>query len=233
MMKTWAVTLLLAAGVLQAGTAVAKPAPQGPHELCRTLERSLADGATLVVERCWMVRFAPTEAGVLVEGEQSSVAVEAPEALAALAGLEEQRVESGIFPLILDRDGLIIDDGSRMTGQSLAEAGNTAAAIIASIDADAQTAEAMQDFVRQVSQASTEFLGRLPRDLFFPQGDEHSETIEVALPDGLSGQVTIARRAQTRAPSGLIVAAERSIRSRAGQTERVSLEKWTLRATAS
>ncbi len=224
-----AAAALLASGLHQPLSA--QIAPQGPHELCRELVRSLEDGAVLGVKRCWTVRFVAQQGDLRMDGEQSRVAVDAPPALTALARLEEKRVETGMFPLVMSPDGLIQPSAGQNSGGTLLEMQEAATAIITALEPDPAAADAMRSFVAQVAAASAEHLGRIPRDLLYPVPPQGPETIAVTLPDGSSGSVTIEQSATAHPETGLLQTARRSVVTRAGLTASESVETWVLTPT--
>ena len=81
--------------------------PPGRMLLTRLLERDLGQGQTLSVARTYAIRFAAWGDGYRVEGIQQTVKVIAPPKLAALAALEQQRAEPGLFPIVLNPGGQI------------------------------------------------------------------------------------------------------------------------------
>ena len=227
----WLAFLLAAGGMHAEGSA--KPAPAGEFELCRTLERSLRDGELLVVERCWDIRFRETGDATVVEGEPTHVRVDAPAALAPLAAIEERRTESGLFPAFMDEDGLITAPGSETAPASLGETASAALALVRDIRPEGDTADAMNAFVRQVTAASSRFLGQVPRNLFYPAQSNGRQEHALDLPDGSTGSVLIEYSAAHRASDGLLSAASRRIVTSTDAGERVSTERWELREPAS
>ena len=225
----WVAVMALMAMVHQ--PALAKPVPEGTYALCRTLERSLRGGEVLTVERCWEIRFTAAGTGTAVDGTQSGVRVQAPPALAPLAAVEEQRVEDGIFPVTVSADGLLSPNSGARAAPALADAGRAALDVIATIEADPEAADMMGSFVRQVSAAASQYLGQVPRDLFYPAIRSDRQEIALDLPGGAKGSVVIEQTATTTGADGLLAEARRSIVTRTGETERSSVETWVLERT--
>jgi hypothetical protein len=113
------------AGLVAAGFAsglIARPAallaalpalrlPVGAMWLERELVRSLGDGQAVTVRRSWDIGFAQQARGIVVSGAQVAVSVDAPENLAALARIEEQRDTAAMFPIMLSDNGRILAGG--------------------------------------------------------------------------------------------------------------------------
>lgn len=212
---------------------LAKPVPEGAYELCRTLERSLRGGDVLTVERCWDVRFAAAGTGASVEGTQSRVRVQAPAALAPLVAIEERRVENGIFPVTISADGLLSPHSGAPSAPALAGASRAALEVIAKIEAAPEAADMMDSFVRQITAATSEYIGQVPHDLFYPAILSDRQEIAIDLPGGAKGSVVIEQTARTAGTDGLLAEAKRSIVTRTGETERSSVEIWVLERTKS
>lgn len=101
----------LALSAAPAGALSALMAPTGPCVLTRRLKRGLRDTKFIAATRSWEVTFARQSRGMAVRGEQISVLVEAPERLAPLAKIEQERSTDEMFPILLAGDGLIVAAG--------------------------------------------------------------------------------------------------------------------------
>ena len=88
-------TMLPRAG-FAAPAALAFAPGTAPFRLIRRVERELRDGALLVVERAWSIRFVAQGQGYRLEGKQADVSVDAPAELDFLAAIERDRVEDGM-----------------------------------------------------------------------------------------------------------------------------------------
>ncbi len=202
--------------------------PPGPMRYTRQLVRTMAGGYSLTVERSFAVRFEPAVQGFVVAGEQTGVEVEAPTTLAALAALERKRVETGLFPLRLDRLGRIMDAPGE---PRLADIDQVLAATRAVIEqrplTASERAEAAQ-FLALVHQSASGFLSHLPADLFAPVERQRVEQRTLDLP-GEDGTVRVEFVAETDPRSGLMQHARREIVTRIGDQSRATREDWTLR----
>ena len=204
-------------------------APDGPMLYSRRLERELPGGASLTVERSFAVRFVREGAGYRVEGEQVGVSVAAPEALASLADLERERVETGLFPLHLDASGQIDGGAEPRPSEQLDQAVRE---VLARISAAANRDEAeqadLQQFAVAVHQNASALLTHLPRDLFAPAEPQHEETRMVELPGGGEGLVRVIYLADADAATGLMRKASREVVTQLAASRRSTLESWTL-----
>ncbi|MEO5599042.1 MAG: hypothetical protein ABIQ66_10530 [Novosphingobium sp.] len=202
-------------------------APTTPLILTRELRRSLADGKEVVSRRSYQISFVPDGSGYRIDGVMTNAEVEAPPALAALAALERQRRDIGLFPLQISGDGLIVvQHGSRdpvAEAQSRAVIGS-ALQHLALTEADRQAAA--QTVSRLAAQANA-VGGNWPSDLFRPAPGERSQVREIALPDGTHGTVTETISA-AGAESGLLRRMERRVVTEIDGTRRVNREIWTL-----
>lgn len=188
----------------------------------RTMVRTLPGGLALTATRDFRVRFSASEAGFLIDGTQVASRVEAPTNLAALARLEEQRVEQGVFPLALDRSGQIVD-GRAMPG----DLNVTRALEEVRRRFDEHGAEVAQ-LLDALSASSASITAYLPLDLFAPHLDEHEQRQEITLPWGQTGEVLV-RFAATRSPdTGLMRLATRDVVTTLEGEERRSAERWEL-----
>lgn len=211
---------LLAPRVAQAaadGSAIAPPSCDMIYR--RTVMRTLPGGIGLTATRDFRVRFNARDAGYLVDGAQVAARVEAPTNLAALARLEEQRVEQGVFPLVLDRSGRIVDG--------------------LAVPRDLNVPEALEDVRRrfedhgaEVSQLldalSASITAYLPLDLFAPRQDEQEQRQEITLPWGQTGEVLVRFSATRSAETGLMRLATRDVVTMLEGEERRSAERWEL-----
>lgn len=209
-----------------AGRAFAPPAY--PMRYARRLVRNLVGGARFTVERQFAVQFNPTPEGWALTGEQVGVEVEAPDALAAFARLERERVEQGLFPLMLDQSGQITGGPDLAQAVDLGEAVQAAQQMIdRSARGPADKAE-MLAFVSALHQSAARLTSALPADLFRPVDIPRMRRSDVALPDGEQGQVTASFTARTDPASGLMVTAERKVITAIAGDRRETVESWTL-----
>jgi hypothetical protein len=214
------------AAALAGGTTFA-PSP-GPMTFSRRLERALPDGNKLVVARSFAVRFAAMPAGWTVTGEQVGVTVDAPARIAALASLERQRVETGLFPLALDRAGMILGGPESRPAKELDQAVAIVRRRIAKAAIAADERKELEAFVRAVHDAGTKMSSQFPSDLFAPRDDAVRAEREVALPGGSAGTIEVCFTAVTDPATGLMREARREIVTMIADDRRLTREDWTL-----
>jgi hypothetical protein len=196
--------------------------PSGLMVYRRILARQLPGGAQLRVARDFSVQFASSGGGFEVSGHQIAVQVEAPAAIGRFAELEEQRIETGIFPLLLDQSGRIVD------GQ---EARPSEEFVLALDDArrrhDGSSDEA-ELLVQALHATGSRLTSQLPADLFAPEQTAREAREEILLPWGDSGEVVTLFQAARDPGTGLMRAARRDVVTRLGSDERRSGEEWQL-----
>ncbi|MBB3034302.1 hypothetical protein [Alteriqipengyuania lutimaris] len=199
-------------------------------ELERVLVRSLADGHELRVTRRWSIGFSADADGLLrVVGKQDFARVDAPEALAAIARMEENRSETGFLPLTLDREGRIMSDGTDAAVPPLPEEAMTQALAFArSRQGEATTTDASRRFVADLASSGDHWLTRLPPDLFFPTPRERSASRPVTLPDGTEGVVEMTETVRARSESGLLESFARTVSTSTQSITRRGRDDWTL-----
>lgn len=201
--------------------------PAGPVLLTRELRKALSDGKEVVSRRRYAIRFHPNATGYRVEGELVGADVDAPPELAQLADVERTRSDEGLFPLALDRHGLILE---QQGADDPAAAARTMAAardfIVKAQMTDAERTAALAMVAKLQAQARAAG-GNWPADLFRPASGEHQESRELPLPDGSTGKVTVTITA-TDAPGGLLDRLQRRVVTELGGSARLSTETWTL-----
>ena len=202
--------------------------PAGPMLYTRRLERELAGGARFTVSRSFAVRFVPGADGFRVDGEQVSVAVDAPEPLAALARLERERVETALFPLQLDSAGAIRGSSHVTHSEQLDEAVREVTARIAQARHSAAERDALRAFVETVHRSAGELVTELPRDLFAPGDVPREESRAIVLPGGELGQVRVTFAAARDPATGLMREARREVVTEVAGDVRHAVESWSL-----
>ena len=225
------VTLAVPATMAAAPPAMAEAprfrAPTGPLVLTREVRRALADGQELVVRRRYLVHFAPAADGWTVIGDLAGVEVEAPADLAEMAQVERARPDAGLFPLQLDRAGLIV---ARPDPAATVDAARSRAAISAYLartdlsETERAQASAMAARLQSQGQAAG---NAWPADLFRPLPGARSEQRDIVLPDGRTGRVVV-RIEAADGVGGLLSHMERQTVTELDGTRRLSLERWTL-----
>jgi len=211
-----------------AQTSIRFAPPATPMRYTRRLERGLADGTSLTVRRSFAVHFAPEPGGFRVDGEQVDVVVDAPEALQALARLERERIESGLFPLQLDPAGAIRQVPHPTASARLDEAVREVAARIDRWEHTPAEREELRAFVNAVHQSAGMLVTELPRDLFAPVDCPREEIREVELPGGKAGRVRVTFTAERDGGTGLMREARREIETEVSGDLRRTIESWSL-----
>lgn len=202
--------------------------PGKPMRLVRRLERGMRGGAVITVERAWKISFRPQDAGIAVSGEQISVSVDAPEALAPLARIERSRSTSEMFPIRLTANGSIASIGPYAESTDLAQAVRKAEAEISQRAIPAAAKAQQKQYLAQLQRAAGSFLDQLPRDLFFPAAQPSRTVREVSLPNGLVGEFEVLYEARQTPDHGWLDLAVRRVVTRIGDSERHSREVWSM-----
>ena len=216
---------LATASPLQASTRSPFAPPAQHLLLIRTLHSPLADGREIVSQRTYEVTIRRNGSGWLVDGKTVACQVDAPEALHTLAELERNRSESGLFPLLLDAQGMIVSsprEPAPLPG---------AAAMVGGYSPAAHAPPAQQATAREVVRSL--LVRRVntpwPADLFSPSPGHRSDVQQVALPDGSQGSVTVEGLVRLGGTAGLVSTTERLVTTRLGERSRTTREEWTVR----
>ena len=203
-------------------------APAGDYVLERVLVRELGPGTAIVVTRRWRVGFAARDAGLEVRGEQNFAAVDAPPSLAAIAALERARSASGVFPLVLDGDGLISPSSHVPGAEALVLALDTGRAMFQSLPRSAADIADGKVFMARLAGLSARAISMMPRDLFFPRPGTDRTSRDIGLPGGATGTIEVTTQTRARLASGLLESSERRIATRFEGSERIASERWSL-----
>ena len=211
----------LAADVASAPAAISPPACDMIYR--RVLQRQLPDGAQITTSRDFRVRFSPmAQGGFMVQGEQVAARVTAPQHLAALARLEEQRVEAGIFPLLLDPGGHIVEGVETPASNEVATALEEVRRRFADHGGEAR------ELLEALHASGAQLTAQLPHDLFAPVRDEVEQRETIVLPWGDEGEVAL-RFTASRAPdTGLMRVASREVQTSLAGDRRHTSEHWDL-----
>jgi len=202
--------------------------PREAMVLTRELRKVMGDGKIFTTRRSYAIRFVPEGEGWRVEGSLVSSEVEAPAGVPPqLAELERTRPDTGLFPLRLDRAGMIVDQqGVRdpRTSAALLEQARATLSRSALSEAERRSAAALVAKLQTQARAGG---GNWPPDLFRPRDTARSETRPLPLGPGIDGQVRISIAAQ-EAPGGMMERLERKVVTEMAGTSRISVETWTL-----
>ncbi|GAA0265999.1 hypothetical protein GCM10009127_01740 [Alteraurantiacibacter aestuarii] len=191
----------------------------------RKLQRQMVGGAMLEVTRNFNVHFEPFGAGYRLEGTQLSASVAAPSRIAEFARLEEQRVETGVFPLLLDRMGQIVDGAGPHESHEIEEA---LAGLNREYERNGPDGQELDLLVEALHQAGARMTSQLPRDIFAPVETTREQQQEIALPWGESGAVTTRFVAVCDPQTGLMHEASREVVTDLAGDQRRTVESWRL-----
>lgn len=211
--------------------------PENAVLLTRELRKTLSDGHQFISRRHYALRFLPRADGYLVEGDLIRSEVESPPELAPLAEMERTRRDTGLFPLRLDRNGMILAETGPESSPEASPLDSapviSAAAAYLKQGAVTQTDRAAALTMVSHLQAQARTSGtNWPIDVFHPAPGERTEIRELEMPGttgpgGLTGKVTITLNA-SKAPSGLLERFQRQVVTELAGTRRLSVETWTL-----
>ena len=209
------------------GEAAFRP-PSGPMIFTRRLRRELGDGAAIEVTRTFEISFLPVPGGYRVEGAQTSAHVSAPPSLGAFARLEEQRQETGMFPLQLDSAGQIVGGPGGGAPADMSATVNEAFAWLGQHPLTASTRAAAQEFVIGLQTVASRITTAVPPDLFTGTAAPLQRTQDLTMPDGQTGKVSVSYNGTPTPGGGLLERAERIVTTDAGGSRLRSIEQWTL-----
>lgn len=218
----------VAAPALAAHHAPGWTAPAEDMVLTREVRHALADGKEVVGRRSYRLTFARDGDGWRVDGTLVDAQVEAPAQLAALAALEKARKDEGLFPIRLDRAGMIVAQGNPADA---AVAGDRAKALVTGSLGALGTADRSLagDMVARISAEARAKGVNWPQDLFNPATGQQSQVRTMALPDGREGRITMTRVAET-GHGATLHKLERDVVTELSGTRRVNREIFTLAA---
>jgi hypothetical protein len=224
----WAASLvallgLAAPGPASAGSTGMFEAPTGPLELVRTLRRPLPDGVEIVSTRRYEVRIVPDGDGFRVVGRLLDARVEVPPSLGALAAMERNRPDTGLFPFRLDREGLIATPAAPTDRTARSSAAARAKLTIASSTLADPDREQAQELIDQLVAKPGGNGAHWPEDLFRPAPGLRSQTSRFALPDGRDGSVTTTIDSRREGAGNAI---ERTVITETGGTQRITRETY-------
>ena len=217
----------VSASQIDSGSRIAPPTR--PMRFCRIVERDLVDGQSFRVSRGFTVEFSRIAEGYLISGRQSDVSVNAPDSLSSFAELEQQRDESGLFPLELNPLGQIQSVNSDRLGEEQIEAAvEQALSAIARLPMPEDEREQARLFVAALHNTGQGITAHMPHDLFAPASLPRRTQQVIALPDGAAGRVETLFDGQLDPQTGLMSAAVREIVTAVDGSERTTREEWSL-----
>jgi hypothetical protein len=199
--------------------------PAGPMILARSLIRELSDGKRIVVTRRYQIQFTATSEGYRIDGELVGVDIDAPPVLASLAEIERHRVDKGLFPMSLDRSGLLrVQTDSPMDQPARSELRQRATNLLSPQMPQTESGALVGKI------ASGNGHSPWPADLFNARPGERSVERPVTLSDGRAGVVYVVLKVDALLPCGLPGRFERVVTTELGGSLMVSREVFTLSA---
>lgn len=202
--------------------------PADPMLFRRTLVRELPGGKAIEVARSFRIRFLRDGDGFLVDGTQVSSRVDAPEQLQALARMEEERVESGLFPMRLDTRGIVIEGPHGTMPSDISAAVQAALAQIADSGGGALRQASGREFVLGLQYVASQITSLVPPNLFVGLEQTYFDEHDLPLPDGGRGTVSVRFEDRVNPASGLLDRAVREVITQVGTSRRRSIEEWSL-----
>ncbi|MDP3673878.1 MAG: hypothetical protein Q8R44_02105 [Novosphingobium sp.] len=229
---------LLAGAATLAPPVVAKSTPtpafappgESPLLLSRKVVRELSGGAAIVATRRYRITFHPVADGWQVEGVLVGSEIDVPPALAAIAVLERDRPDDGLFPIHLDRSGRIVAAPAAPSLGREAVAGALGAAERFAGGGNAATTPGLLSQIGAAAASPGGGLTRWPEALFLPRGLSGTTEHAFRLPDGSEGSVLVSLESVPAPGLTTMGKAIRTVVTLAAGTRRVAREEWTLEA---
>ncbi len=209
----------------EAGPVLFAP-PEAPLVLTRALLLPFPDGRQIAVTRKYQVHFSRTDTGFRVEGRLLETKVEAPPRLSVLAEIERGRPDTGLFPVLLDQQGMVLEPSP---GSAEAKTARQAAAGARAIVAKATTPPELREEIDGALKSMTGAAKRSawPPFLFNPGNTDRSDNRAFTLSDGTTGTVETRIRVDGLLSGGLPRQLERSVTTHLEGTQRTTREVWT------
>ena len=224
-----AATLAIPVGATPAPTPAFVPPSESSLLLSRMVVRELSGGAAIVATRRYRITFHPVADGWQVEGALVASEIDAPPALAAIAALERDRPDDGLFPIHLDRSGRIVAAPVAPGLGREAVAGALGAARRLVRDSQAAVSPGFIDQLGAAAASPGGGLTRWPEALFLPHGLHGTVEQSFELPDGNAGSVKVALESDPApGPATTMRRASRTVVTLTAGTRRVAREEWTL-----
>jgi hypothetical protein len=223
--------LVMAGFAVPVPGAASSPADFTPPEaqllLTRTLHRPLPGGQAIITTRHYAVRIVRVGTGYRVEGSLIDAKAEAPPLVAGIAELERKRVDEGLFPIMLDENGLIAGSGALRSDGSLDRGAMIATQTLSGSDLPVRDRMEAQAFVDQLRGRAAR--SQWPSDIFRPQPGKRSESRVIQLPGGDEGSVTIEIVGRGPGQDGQLAELDRVVTTDLAGDKRVTREHWQLR----
>lgn len=211
----------------QPGTARAPfVAPKHELMLSRSLIRLLSDGKQIVVTRSYRIRFVSNSSGYRIDGELVGVEVSAPPNLASLADLERSRPDTGLFPMQLDRRGVLQDQHVNEIDQAYrAKVRDRTNALLAQAQPGTGSGDKPAPVVKRMASKTPN--SAWPQDLFNAVPGERSIDRTITLADGRTGLVHVDLKVADLLPCGMPQRFERVVTTELAGSRMVSREIFT------
>jgi hypothetical protein len=201
--------------------------PERQLVLTRVLHSPLADGNEVIARRSYAVRITPEGDGFRADGELLGSEVEAPPPLQALAAIERNRPDAGLFPMRLDRKGMLVPSAAApQSGGGAPNAAAVASRVLEGSKLDSAERAEAQGFIAQVRSKAARTLW--PSDLFRPEPGRRVEKQAFVLPDGGEGRITVEINARADSAPGVLAELERTVVTEMDGSRRVTREEWTI-----
>lgn len=201
--------------------------PESQLVLTRVLHSPLADGKEVVARRSYALRIQPDGDGFRVDGELLGCEVEAPPPLQALAEIERKRPDTGLFPMRLDRMGMLVPAArAAQPDEATGKAAAIASRAIGGSTLDSAERAGAQGFIAQIRSKASATLW--PSDLFRPEPGRRVEEQQFALPDGGEGRIIVEILARADSAPGVLTELERTVVTEMAGSRRVTREEWTI-----
>lgn len=202
-------------------------APEGPLILTRELRRALGRTKELITRRSYEIRFVRSGTGWRVDGQLVGSEVEAPAELAALAALEKARKDDGLFPILLDARGMIVDQHGASDTASALKARDLARDTVEKVGMSSADKAVATQMIQRIAAQSQGSGGTWPVNLFRPAGKPQVDVRELPLPDGRQGRVTVTMESSPD-DQGQLRQFDRRILTEIDGTSRLSVETWSM-----
>lgn len=207
-------------------TLLAFTPPESPVILTRSIYLPFPDGNRIAVTRRYELRFSRSRVGLQVDGRLLNTEVEAPSRLSILADLERRRPDIGLFPLLLDPQGMILESQPALNGENATpQAGALAKAIVAKAAVEPGLRHEITSAIDSLSGAVKRSVW--PVFLFNPSSTKRSTSQSVTLPNGSEGAVETRIVVDQPLPGRLPKRVERSVTTHLEGTTRTTREVWT------